>query len=188
MSECNTTRRLILKAGASLVCSAGLGAVPGLVSAASQKKIKDRSLSFYNIHTGESLTTTYFAEGQLQHEAHQSINHLLRDFRNNQIHEIDTRLLDLLYSLKRMSDCKRPIHVLSGYRSPQTNAYLYRTTSGVAKNSLHMKGQAIDVQFPKIPLDRLYLLASSMQWGGVGYYGKSRFMHLDTGPVKQWLG
>jgi uncharacterized protein YcbK (DUF882 family) len=147
---------------------------------------ESRSLSFYNIHTREHLETSYRVNGKLVRPAMQQINYILRDFRTGEIKPIDPNLLDLLYRIVIKVNPRSPISIISGYRCPRTNAALRRVTTGVAKNSLHMKGRAIDIRIPGYRTADLRQLAISFRRGGVGYYPASNFVHLDTGPVRTW--
>jgi uncharacterized protein YcbK (DUF882 family) len=147
----------------------------------------DRALSFFNTHTGEKLTTTYWAEGQYQMDGLKDIGWLLRDHRADEAHAMDPRLIDMLYAIQnRVESQNRPFHIISGYRSPQTNAKLRRHSSGVAKKSYHMQGKAIDIRVPGINTAQLRKAALSLKSGGVGYYSKSNFIHLDTGRARAW--
>lgn len=146
----------------------------------------ERKLRLYNLHTGESLTTTYWAEGKyLKHEL-ASVNYFLRDYRNDTIDPIDPRLLDQVCLLQHKLAHKGTFHIISGYRSPQTNAWLRRHGNGVAKHSLHMEGRAIDLRLPGVELKHLRQVALAMRAGGVGYYPQSNFVHLDTGRPRFW--
>ena len=144
-----------------------------------------RSLSFVHTHTGETLDCTYYQGGYAPTQLAR-VNHFLRDFRTDEVHRIDPGILDILFALKTRSGCDEPFHVISGYRSPRTNAMLRRRSTGVAARSLHMRGQAIDVRLPGLPTKRLQELALALRSGGVGYYPKSDFVHLDTGRVRCW--
>ncbi len=147
----------------------------------------DRALTFYNTHTGESLTSTYWSEGQYHLESLKEIGWLLRDHRADEAHAMDPKLLDLLHSLQaRIGKQDAPFHIISGYRSPQTNAKLRSKSSGVAKKSYHMQGKAIDIRVPGHDIARLRRAAVSLKAGGVGYYPKSNFIHLDTGRPRAW--
>ncbi len=146
----------------------------------------ERKLALYNLHTGESLTATYWAEGQYQPGELQAINHVLRDFRTGDIHPIDPHLIDLLNLLSHNVHASQPFHVISGYRSPKTNAALRQHSTGVAKKSLHMQGKAIDIRLPGLQLSSLHQAACQLRLGGVGYYSKSNFIHVDTGHVRYW--
>lgn len=175
------TRRRFLAA-----CSAGtLAAWTGNAFAAIRKEGR-RELGFYNLHTGESLQTAYCVDGGYCAEALADINHILRDFRTGDVHPIDPGLLDLIYSLHQKLGSKAPYHVISGFRSPKTNAMLCGKSNGVAKKSLHMQGMAVDVRLPDVPLKTLRNTALAMKRGGVGYYPQSNFVHLDVGRVRFW--
>lgn len=144
-----------------------------------------RSLSFVHTHTGETLDCAYYQGGYAPAELAR-VNHFLRDFRTGEVHRIDPGVLDILFDLRTRAGCDGPFHVISGYRSPRTNAMLRRRSDGVAAHSLHMRGQAIDVRLPGVPTQRLQELALALRRGGVGYYPKSDFVHLDTGRVRFW--
>ncbi len=148
----------------------------------------ERSLSFYNLHTGESLKRAYWAEGKYIPESLSEINFLLRDFRNDEVKPIDPRLLDTLHLVSRRLHASSPIHIISGYRSPSTNAKLRARSSGVAQHSLHMEGMAADIRIPGRDLKHLFHVAKAMGGGGVGYYPKSDFVHVDVGRIRQWVG
>jgi uncharacterized protein YcbK (DUF882 family) len=143
-------------------------------------------LAFDNLHTGEKLKTVYWRDGEYLPEAMRHIDWLLRDFRAEEIHPIDPRLLDLLAALHARLASRRPFEVISGYRSPATNAMLARLSGGVAQNSLHMQGMAIDIRVPGRDLRCVRAAALSLRCGGVGYYPSSDFVHLDTGRVRSW--
>jgi uncharacterized protein YcbK (DUF882 family) len=148
-----------------------------------------RSLAFFNTHTGERLSVDYCCDGQYQPDALKQINHILRDHRANEIKPIDPKLLDLLHELGGVLETDQPFHIISGYRSPHTNGML-RTSSGantgVATQSLHMVGKAIDIRVPGVRLDQLRASARALKLGGVGYYPSSNFVHVDTGRVRFW--
>ena len=146
----------------------------------------ERKLSLLNLHTGEQLKTTYWAEGQYQTSELEAINHLLRDHRTGDVFHIDNDLLNLLNVLHQKMDSKQAFQVISGYRSPKTNAALNKKSNGVARKSLHMQGKAIDIRLPGCQLSELRKAAISCQTGGVGYYPKSDFIHIDTGRVRRW--
>ena len=146
----------------------------------------ERQLSLLNLHTGESLKTTYWAEGQYQADELTAISRILRDHRTGDIYPMDKALLDLLNVLHHEVNGKQPFQVISGYRSPKTNALLNKKSNGVARKSLHMQGKAIDIRLPGCQLSDLRKLAIDCQTGGVGYYPKSDFIHIDTGRVRRW--
>lgn len=145
-----------------------------------------RRLSFFNLHTGETLTAAYWSSGKYQKNAVRDINHLLRDFRTGDIHPIDLRLLDLLHILNRKIRTGSPYQVISGYRSPATNARLALEGRGVARRSYHMKGMAIDIALEDRKLTDLHHVALALGAGGVGFYPKPGFVHVDVGPVRTW--
>jgi len=144
-------------------------------------------LAFVNTHTGESLDVVYREGPRYLADALAEIDRVLRDHRSGDVHEIDRALLDQLVQLRARLDVgKRPFHVISGYRSPRTNAMLASRSSGVASKSLHLQGRAIDIRMPSVDLAVVHRAALSMQAGGVGYYARSDFVHLDTGRVRRW--
>jgi uncharacterized protein YcbK (DUF882 family) len=143
-------------------------------------------LSFFHIHTAEKLTVTYRENGELVPDALAEINRYLRDFRTAQVHDIDVALLDALHALYNTFDGRGNFEVISGYRSPHTNAALRHVTTGVAEKSLHIQGQAIDVRLTSAKTAALRDAALALKAGGVGYYAKSNFVHIDTGAVRSW--
>lgn len=151
-------------------------------------KLPERKLSLHNLHTGESLKTTYWAEGHYQPDELKAIHHILRDHRTNEVAEIDSDLLDLMNILHHRMQGKQPYHIISGYRSPTTNENLRKTSSGVARLSYHTLGKAVDFRLPGKELSALHKAALALEAGGVGYYPRSDFIHLDTGPLRQWQG
>jgi uncharacterized protein YcbK (DUF882 family) len=145
-----------------------------------------RSLSFFNTHTGESLSTIYWGKGKYLPSALKDINYILRDHRCGDIKPISTQLLDLLYVIQVKLGTQRAFHIISGYRSPKTNALLCMNSKGVAKNSFHMSGKAVDLRLPACPLSVLRKVAMGLKAGGVGYYPRSNFVHIDVGSVRFW--
>jgi uncharacterized protein YcbK (DUF882 family) len=143
-------------------------------------------LSFYHIHTAEKLVVTYREDGTLIPAALTQINRYLRDFRTEQVHEIDVALLDALHDLYTAFDARGNFEVISAYRSPRTNAALRHVTSGVAEHSLHIEGQAIDIRLTSAKTAALRDAALARAAGGVGYYPESNFVHVDTGAVRSW--
>ena len=146
----------------------------------------DRSLSLYNLHTEENLKTVYWSRGEYIPQALVDINCILRDHRTGEITSIDKRLLDLLYAIARRLGTKDPFKIISGYRSPSTNALLRKRSSGVAKGSLHQQGKAVDIRVPGCELSSLRNAAIALKGGGVGYYPTSHFVHIDVGRVRYW--
>ena len=145
-----------------------------------------RQLSFYHTHTRLSLDVVYYANGEYVDSALDDINRFLKDFRTRDLSHINPELLDLLHDVRNELGSKQPYEVISAYRSPQTNEMLRATTSGVARKSHHLKGNAIDVRLRGVRTSALRETALRMERGGVGYYPKSDFVHMDMGPVRQW--
>jgi uncharacterized protein YcbK (DUF882 family) len=175
-------RRFI--AGMAVFCAGG--ALGSVAKAAESFAPGARSLSFLHTHTGERLSVDYFQDGQYQPDGLAQIDHLLRDFRNNEVHPIDPALLDTLFDLQGLAQKDTVFEVISGYRSPATNAMLRRTTEGVAQHSMHLEGRAIDVRLERFSTAALAHLARSLGRGGVGFYAASDFVHVDTGRVRSW--
>lgn len=147
---------------------------------------QDRAIAFLNTHTGEKLTCAYRANGIVMPDALAAISHVLRDHRTGEVKTIDPHLLDLLTDIARRMDVRGPFHVISGYRSPATNAAMRREGRGVARRSYHIQGKAIDVRVPGVDTAVLCRAALREQRGGVGNYPASDFVHVDTGPVRHW--
>jgi len=169
----------LLTAASEIVPRQAFAAVHGFLSPA-------RTLSFYNTHTGESLKSIYWREGSYLPEALARINHILRDHRTGEVKTIDFQLIDLLFVLRKKLRSREPFHVISGYRSLKTNTYLRKKGRGVAKNSLHLIGKAIDIRLPNRDLHDLRRTAVKLKRGGVGYYPGSDFVHVDVGKVRYW--
>jgi uncharacterized protein YcbK (DUF882 family) len=174
-------RRSVLLVGAAVA----LGGLP-LRAYAKVESPSRRTIAFHNLHTGDRLRTTYWADGHYLSPALKDIDFVLRDFRTGDVASIDPRLLDLLHLLRSRMESGEPFHVISGYRSPKTNATLAQQSGGVAKKSLHMRGMAADVRLPGRMLSDLRRAAVSLKLGGVGYYPKSDFVHVDIGRVRYW--
>jgi uncharacterized protein YcbK (DUF882 family) len=184
---CRLSRRGLLKAG----LWAAVAAVPSLSPRISFAGVADplppeRILSFYNTHTGETLKTVYCRAGNYLADAILTIHHILRDHRTNQVRSIDLPLLDLLYDLRVKLQTDQPFHIISGYRSPATNADLLKKNRRVAPQSLHILGKAIDIRLSECDLHTLRETALALHGGGVGYYPRSGFIHIDVGPVRSW--
>lgn len=175
-------RRKLIGVGLGLVGS--LGAAPAATAFAPAT----RRLSFDNLHTGETLDVAYFERGAYVGDALAAVNHVLRDYRTGDVHVIEPKLLDLLTTLSTSLGATARIGVISGYRSPQTNAMLHRDSGQVASGSLHMQGQAIDIRIPGVDTARVRDAAMRLGIGGVGYYPTSDFVHVDVGRVRRWEG
>jgi uncharacterized protein YcbK (DUF882 family) len=147
---------------------------------------KYKTLSFEHTHTGEKLKLTYFEHGRYIEEALQQINYLLRDFRTDNVHPIDTALLDQLFDLKQTLGVNKTFHIISGYRSPLTNTLLRKHSHGVAEHSFHLQGRAIDIRVEGVSSKVIRNASLTMAQGGVGYYPRNNFVHLDTGKFRTW--
>jgi uncharacterized protein YcbK (DUF882 family) len=181
--EYRLSRRTFLKLGA---VGAAAAILPRSAFGAGNSLVSEKSLALYNTHTGEKLKSVYWVEGNYVADSLREINYLLRDPRNNEAHDIDTRLLDLVFAIRQEIDAKQPFHVISGYRSADTNAFLRAHSTGVAENSLHLVGKAIDIRLPGRDTRSLQKAAMSLKGGGVGFYPKSDFVHIDIGRVRYW--
>jgi uncharacterized protein YcbK (DUF882 family) len=171
-----TRRQLLIKGGAMMIGSLLL---PDL-SFASDRTRYERSLLLYNKHTGEWFKDLYWLEGEYIPESLKRLNYFLRDKLNNKVTQIDKRLLDLMHALQNKIKLKKPFEIICGYRSLETNNYLRKVSHGVAKNSLHVVGRAIDLRMEGINLRKLRDTARSLKAGGVGYYPRSGFVHVDV--------
>ncbi|HEU4427445.1 MAG TPA: DUF882 domain-containing protein [Myxococcota bacterium] len=158
-------------------------ALPAALRAAT---VGERSLAFVHTHTGESGRITYWAEGDYLADGLAALRRLLRDHYSGDEHAIDVQLLDCLHRVHATLDTTEPFHVISGYRSPETNAALAARSGGIAQRSLHMLGQAIDVRIPGRSLASLRDSALALRAGGVGYYAGPDFVHIDVGRVRRW--
>lgn len=186
-------RRRLLIASAQMalgLCLATPGQVlakytPSVPVLQDNKKRQPKPITFINTHTQEQFQLRYFGKS-CPVSIKRNLYSFLRDYRTGDVHPIDFRLMDILYTIQRETGSKGVYEVISGYRSPKTNAMLRSHSSGVAKNSLHLKGRAIDVRLSDLPTRELRDVAISLKSGGVGYYAQSDFVHIDTGRVRVW--
>ncbi len=148
--------------------------------------VASRRIHLVNAHTWDKLNVVYYTHGIYIDENIAQLNHLMRDRRANVSMSMDTSLYDQLLRLQLALGTDKPVHILSGYRTPETNAKLRRRSPGAAKFSLHMEGRAADVYIPGIPVEKLHQAAVDMQAGGVGLYSNSNFVHMDTGTLRHW--
>ena len=179
-------RRQFLRQAAAL-SAAGIAsavAIPGFFAQSQQKG--ERSLQVYNIHTGESANCTFWADGQYLDDEIQTLDYLVRDHRANQALAMQRELYQNMYYLQELFGHHEPLYIISGYRAPKTNSDLRHASDGVAEHSLHMQGRAIDIRIPGVSHRHLHKAALAMGSGGVGYYPKSGFIHIDTGRVRHW--
>lgn len=144
------------------------------------------SIAFVHTHTGESIAVDFKKDGAYVPEAVERLERFLRDHRNGQMHDIDPKLFDILFTIQQRVGVETPFHLVSCYRSPATNEMLRRRSRGVAKNSMHTRGRAIDVRLPGVDTAVLRDIALELEEGGVGYYEESDFIHVDTGRVRRW--
>lgn len=182
MDQFDATRRRLLALG-----GAALGAAMLPTSAfATLSTPRPRILTLNNLHTGESIKTVFFdGKGYIKDELAR-LNHFFRDFRVDKVKTIDPQLFDQLYRLQALLGTRKPVQLISGYRSLETNNELRAHSRGVAKHSYHTRGQAMDFHIEGIALSNVRKAALSMSAGGVGYYPSSNFVHIDTGPVRHW--
>ncbi len=160
-------------------------AIPSL-SLPQQKPEGERHLKLRSLHTGETAKVTYWEQGEYSIDALADIFLLMRDHRQNRIAPIDIQLLDQLYSIQEKLGSSKEILLVSGYRSPETNAQLREAGTGVAKRSLHMSGKAMDFRIPGLNLRQVHKATLASTIGGVGYYGRSGYIHMDTGRKRRW--
>lgn len=193
-------RNLLQLAGGALLAGGGVSAMALLPANAASTQAPSppapvgpvplprevRQLSFINTHTGERFTDAYWEAGNYVPDAMDAINQVMRDHRTGEVHAIDPALMDQLHTLHGLVEASAPFQIISGYRSPATNASLRAHSNGVASRSLHMDGKAIDIRVAGIELTRLRDAALGMRAGGVGYYAASDFIHVDTGRVRRW--
>lgn len=170
----------------ALLVLAGLLAPASLTQIRNARGTDERRLSFYHTHTRESLDIVFFENGEYIESALEEINRYLRDFRTGDVAIIDPKLLDLIYEIRESLGSNGTYEVISAYRSPKTNQILRNRSKGVAKNSQHLLGTAIDVRLEDVPTKKLRDAALAMERGGVGYYRISNFVHIDTGRVRLW--
>lgn len=154
--------------------------------AATSVRSEPQFVTFRNTHTNESFSGSYRVGDHYMGDAMKRINYVLRDFRTDEVHAISPKTIDILSTLLRRSGSRGSFEIISGYRSPRTNAMLRGRSSGVAKKSLHMEGKAIDMNLPGVELSSLRRMAIDLRAGGVGYYPRSNFVHVDCGDVRSW--
>jgi len=147
-----------------------------------------RSIRMYSGRTGESVDTIYWVEGNYIKDALKEINQFMRDWRTDQVISVDTRAIDIMAAAHNLMDVNEPYMMLSGYRSPKTNAMLRSRSRNVARNSLHMKGQAADLRLKSRSVSQMAGAAAACASGGVGKYSRAKFVHMDCGPIRTWRG
>jgi uncharacterized protein YcbK (DUF882 family) len=180
-----TLRTLVVSLMAGLFATSAISAqTPAPSPPAGQAA--ERTLSFFNTHNEERLSVVYRRGDDYLPEALDRIKHVLRDPLNGEEHAIDPALLDFLYDLLQKAGYRGEVHIVCGYRCAETNAKLHESSGGVSRVSQHLQGRALDFRLPGFDTRKLYDLARSMKRGGTGYYRKSNFIQIDTGPVRSW--
>ncbi|HSN04988.1 MAG TPA: DUF882 domain-containing protein [Nitrospira sp.] len=184
-SEWAWTRRTLLR---TAVAGLMAGAVHALSSARARAgQLPEGRLTFLNVWTDERLTVTYRNDaGEYDLDALDDVNHIFRCHATGEVSVIDVRMLEHVNLVQKKLGGDREIHIISGYRSPEYNAKLVRTGRRAARNSLHMQGQAVDLRIPGMHPKVIRQAALELGFGGVGYYPRSRFVHLDSGPFRHW--
>ncbi len=179
------SRRTLIKAG---IITAAATAIPCKAMAVVESFLttNKRELSFYNLHSKEYLQSTYWEEGEYIPDAMAEIDYILRDHYCGAVKQIDKNLINLLYAVKQTLGTREPFHIISGYRSPKTNSSLRMHNKGVAKKSLHIYGKAVDIRLSGHELIEVRRAAYRLKAGGVGYYPRSNFVHLDVGRPRYW--
>jgi uncharacterized protein YcbK (DUF882 family) len=166
----------------ALAAAPAFASAPALLTGAGDV----RDISLVNNKTGEWLKTAYWAHGEYVSEALDAINHILRDWREDQAYNMDPRTIDILSATQKLLDGSEPFDVISGYRTAKTNAMLRRKSRAVSKNSYHLRGMAVDISMKTRTVREISLAGLSLGAGGVGKYTHSSFVHLDSGPVRKW--
>ena len=186
-----TRRRLVQSAiaGGAGLAFARLALAQEVGVAADAAKIPERSIALLNTHTNEAVSVVYMRGTEYDADGLASLKKVLRDHRNGEMHDMDPRLYDQLHRLALAAHCEPHFEIISGYRSAESNDKMSaKPGSGVAKKSLHMQGRALDVRLKNCPCSDLRDLALAAKQGGVGYYQRSNFVHIDTGAFRTWVG
>jgi uncharacterized protein YcbK (DUF882 family) len=139
-----------------------------------------------NVNSGESISVTYWSNGTYHRDVLDQLNHFLRDVKSGEQTEMDPHVLDVLWHTEQIVGFHGTVEILSAYRSPETNAWLASVSSGVAQDSQHINGNAMDIRMPGVPVYKIRQAALSLHMGGVGFYPRSGFVHIDTGPIRHW--
>lgn len=182
----SVSRRRLLKLG---IIAAVSGIIPfDSMAAVNEFLSKDRKVMIYNLHTKEYLDLVYWKNGEYIPEAFEKINFIFRDHYNGSVKSIDGDLIDLLCAIHHKLNSKEPFHLISGYRTKKTNRLLRKRNNRVAKGSLHIYGKAADIRLPDQKLKILRRAAYELKQGGVGFYPRSNFIHVDVGNVRFWRG
>jgi uncharacterized protein YcbK (DUF882 family) len=175
--------------GAAALTLARMGFGQAPEAAAGETKLPEREIELFNTHTNETARVIFRRGDEYQVDALESLRKVLRDHRNGESHAMDAGLFDQLHDLASAAGCEPSFEIISGYRSPESNDKMSsKPGSGVAKKSLHMQGRAIDVRLRHCSCEMLRDLAIAARRGGVGYYQRSNFVHIDTGAFRTWVG
>jgi uncharacterized protein YcbK (DUF882 family) len=178
------SRRHFIKLG---LISAGLCLLPETVVSSTEDFLsEERKICVYNLHTKEYIDTVYWKNGQYVREALSDFNYIFRDHYTGVVRRIDRHLLDLLFALQQKLNCNEPFHLISGYRTAKTNARLRAGNRRTARKSFHIYGKAADIRIPGISLKVLRRVAFKLKKGGVGFYPRANFVHVDTGKIRYW--
>ncbi len=179
--EIQVSRRSFLKKSA-IITSAAMMSQSEILASTNEEKV----LKLYNVHLNKTFYAPFFEKNYYKLSGLFEINKAFIDYRAKEMKRIDVKLVNLLYEIKQHLGYDKQFNIVSGYRSPHTNAMLRKKREGVAKNSFHIKGQAVDIYVPNVSLRKLRDVALGLQKGGVGYYPSSHFVHVDVGPVRSW--
>ncbi len=182
------SRRHFIKLG---LLTASLCLVPGKAMALIEDEVflsdvDERELCIYNLHTKEYLKTTYWKNGEYIQEVLADVNHIFRDHYTGVVRRIDRHLLDTLFAIQHTLQCNEPFHLISGYRTASTNAFLRKNNKKAVRKSFHMYGKAADIRIPEVSLKEIRQIAFKLKKGGVGYYPRDNFIHVDTGKIRYW--
>lgn len=177
-----TRRQFLHRAGAAAVSAMLLPSAEAFAKSFS----RERQLSFYNVNTDEEFAVICSPERQYDIRLMQRFNYFLRDHHIDQTRSMDPALLDLLFAVSVFTGSTGTFNILSGYRSPETNSWLRKFNHGVAEHSMHIEGKAVDIRMTDVDTSTIHRVALALQQGGVGYYPRSNFVHLDTGAIRSW--
>jgi uncharacterized protein YcbK (DUF882 family) len=169
----------------STVAAAGALLLPSKESVANILST-ERTLRFHNVNTDEELTLRCCPEHEYDRETRLRFSSLMRDHHADEVREMDPALIDIFFALSAMTGSTGTFKILSGYRSPETNSWLRSYHRGVAEHSMHIEGKAVDIRMEDVSIRQIRAAGLAMAMGGVGYYPRSNFVHLDTGMIRTW--
>lgn len=177
-----------MRLGGGALLAAGAAGLPSLGWTSELNPVAARRATLLNLHTGDRFNEVYFADGKYVPGALAEAMRVLRDWRNGEEHVMDPGLFDALHAINTRLETNQPFQIISGYRSPKTNAAMHAKSSGVASNSQHTQGKAVDVRIQGVDLNNLHKAALDVSAGGVGLYPTSNFVHVDVARVRRWTG